>query len=602
MRGVSTVMFVGSDGACFTDRPKRRMLRFAFNYLGQYGGGAKAFSPPLIRLLFAQIHARVGMPLGDPCLIDPKFGRGLAGESAKENSTERFPVLIFSHGLAGNRLAYSQFCGELASLGFVVAAVEHRDGSGMGSFMWTSGNLSTAAQRNIRMAYQHTQYYGANESVEELCNEMTQDIDPESPFACQKVVYFPFEKVGMAPFSARQGPKEQHMRQIQLAMRRAEIFEALHTLKRLDAGESKELAWSRTRSLGAMLCGRRRFMQMRRSKVMPKASQFFEMFKGKLDVEHPALAGHSFGGATLIELFRTDQKDFMYGIVLDPWVEPVRDPTDIPEVRGRLQAPLYVINSEAFTMWRSMYTKLFHIMKDAVAVSPGHRGWLMTLCGTNHGDFSDLPLLLPRIFASRVKPLEAIMAFTEATYEQVKLARQQIHLAQIEVGKASDDLGLDKFLIRSGDASYLPKCNEMALDDNIGTPADAVRRRSIFGFKMWEFTGWWHMRKQKCSGEHGWLVASNKVNDVGKLMEPHDGENDNEENAVPIYLDPRADPTCWEVPGFDADARAVYESMTSAHQIPESRHGSISLLNAAFWILGIKEGIAPAGHVLIHRV
>ena len=186
----------------------------------------------------------------------------------------------------------------------------------------------------------------------------------------------------------------------------------------------------------------------------------------------------------------------MYGIILDPWVEPVRDPTNIPEVRGRLQAPVYVINSEAFTMWRSMYTKLFHTMKDAISVSPGHRGWLMTLCGTNHGDFSDLPILLPRIFASRVKPLEAIMAFTEATYEQVKLARQQIHLAEIEVGKAPDDLGLDKFLIRSGDASYLPKCNAVALDDNIGTPEDAARRRNIFGFKLWEFTGWWHMRKQ----------------------------------------------------------------------------------------------------------
>ena len=86
-------------------------------------------------------------------------------------------------------------------------------------------------------------------------------------------------------------------------------------------------------------------------------------------------------------------------------------------------------------------------------------------------------------------------------------------------------------------------------------------------------------------------------------MDPEDGENrGNKENEVPIYLDPKADPMCWDVPGFDADARAVYESMKSAHQIPERRHGSVSLLNTVFWILGIKEGIAPAGHVLIHRV
>lgn len=88
-------------------RPKRRMFRFAWNYLGQYGGGAKAFWPPLVRMLFAEIEARVGMPLGDPSKISPELGRGLAGDAANNQQTNQFPVLVFSHGLAGNRLAYS---------------------------------------------------------------------------------------------------------------------------------------------------------------------------------------------------------------------------------------------------------------------------------------------------------------------------------------------------------------------------------------------------------------------------------------------------------------------------------------------------------------
>eukprot|EP00877_Chromochloris_zofingiensis_P001284 jgi/Chrzof1/11156/Cz05g26010.t1 len=40
-----------------------------------------------------------------------------------------FPVVLFSHGAAGMRNTYSVFCTELASKGFVVAALEHADGT-----------------------------------------------------------------------------------------------------------------------------------------------------------------------------------------------------------------------------------------------------------------------------------------------------------------------------------------------------------------------------------------------------------------------------------------------------------------------------------------
>lgn len=37
-----------------------------------------------------------------------------------------FPVIVFSHGLAGMRTTYSGICCDLASHGYVVAAIEHR--------------------------------------------------------------------------------------------------------------------------------------------------------------------------------------------------------------------------------------------------------------------------------------------------------------------------------------------------------------------------------------------------------------------------------------------------------------------------------------------
>lgn len=43
--------------------------------------------------------------------------------------SERWPVMMFSHGLGGTRNAYSHICGSLASHGVVVVATDHRDGS-----------------------------------------------------------------------------------------------------------------------------------------------------------------------------------------------------------------------------------------------------------------------------------------------------------------------------------------------------------------------------------------------------------------------------------------------------------------------------------------
>lgn len=135
------------------------------------------------------------------------------------------------------------------------------------------------------------------------------------------------------------------------------------------------------------------------------------------------LCGHSSGGATVIEVMRRENP-FAIATVLDPWVEPVRDPAkEEDEVKGRIAKPIYVLNSESFTVWEEHFEKLKRICLDARKVSG--RGWLLTLTGSKHTDFSDYPFLLPRIFRSTVEPRQTIEVFSTATYKQMGLSRQR---------------------------------------------------------------------------------------------------------------------------------------------------------------------------------
>jgi dienelactone hydrolase len=119
------------------------------------------------------------------------------------------------------------------------------------------------------------------------------------------------------------------------------------------------------------------------------------VFSGRLDLQKVGVFGHSTGGGATVEFCARDVR-CRAGLGLDTWMTPVS-----PAARqGGLEQPFLFLFSE---MWPS--AKNDRLFAELTANSK--QAWRMTILGTDHYDFSDLPLLTPLAAQMGLKgPLE----------------------------------------------------------------------------------------------------------------------------------------------------------------------------------------------------
>ncbi|XP_066532909.1 platelet-activating factor acetylhydrolase isoform X2 [Hoplias malabaricus] len=155
----------------------------------------------------------------------------------------KYPVIIFSHGLGAFRTLYSAICAELASQGFVVAAVEHRDESSSATF-----------------------YYKEKSAAEQNSHSKRENFRPVSDDLEEQWMYYRVLKPGESEFP---------LRNKQVKQRAEECIRTLNLLIDINAGKSV-------------------------TNVLQSDFDWTTL-ENSLDLCRIAVMGHSFGGATVIE-------------------------------------------------------------------------------------------------------------------------------------------------------------------------------------------------------------------------------------------------------------------------------------------------------------
>lgn len=306
----------------------------------------------------------------------------------------QFPLVIFSHGLGGNRTMYSSICGEFASYGFVVLAVEHRDGSGPRTFInhaeQGKGSIPEREAHGIDHTHEHEK-----KGVDQL-----EYLFPEgNPYDTS-----PNNDKGV----------DRELRDAQLELRTAEIEEVYRIICTIAKGDGDRLAEKNLRTKGYV-----------GSSTRGLEGIDWEAWNNRVDTQNVTMVGHSFGAATTVNILRA-RKRFPFvsqGIIYDIWAAGIRVPPPDDGPNQRIKVPILAINSEAFTYWRKNYEVVRGLIEEAH--DNDVLGWLMTVRGTIHLNQSDISLLYPRICSYLLKmtanPQRAIDLNINASLEFLRL-------------------------------------------------------------------------------------------------------------------------------------------------------------------------------------
>ncbi|KAF7187860.1 Platelet-activating factor acetylhydrolase 2, cytoplasmic [Pseudocercospora fuligena] len=305
----------------------------------------------------------------------------------KDEETKQYPLVVLSHGDVSSRTDYTAYCGELASRGVVVAAIEHRDGSCPGSIV----HLPDGKKRNVLL-------FGADK------------LQPEQPDTEVSNDDWRFQK---------------------LAFRDAEIEETVSVLRVLNSGKGNEIFDKNYRKEGKDLQaweGRLDFSQVAIAGHSFGATGALQALKS----------------ANKTSSARSWDNPAIGGIILDPGKSSGKLNTDI-------DVPLLIVHSDSWSKAHTIFygRPHFDTVKD-IAIDVLKRcgsTWFMTSLKTSHPSITDAPLIEPLLLSwtsgATINVREGLREFVRVSMEFLEFLKDGSRQGVLDIGVTHEEYGKD---------------------------------------------------------------------------------------------------------------------------------------------------------------
>lgn len=348
-----------------SSKPKHKWFSKPISLIAEGYATAAHFNNFLSRPLFTFALWGLASSIDIPAKVDVPL---LAGSGdADEKKLDQFPVVVLSHGDASSRTDYTAYCGELASRGIVVAAIEHRDGSGPGTMV----HLPDGKQKKVL-------FFRANQ------------LEPKDPG----------KKVSNDDYKFKQ-----------LAFRDAEIEETITVLEALNDGSGAKLfdqnyrkegkslsAWKNRLNISQTIIAGHSFGATGAMQALKSANKIAKS-EGRSIYRNPAIGG----------------------IIMDPGKQSGRLNTDI-------DVPLLIVNSDSWSKKRTIFfgSPHFDTVRDIAHDVLKRCGatWFMTSLQTSHPSITDAPLIEPLLLSWTTG---ATIDVKEGLREYVRVSMDFIH-------------------------------------------------------------------------------------------------------------------------------------------------------------------------------